>query len=206
VPTATKKPEIARLAGELRRQLGDDAITVEVLAEEIFNGDKGARVLAAIEDALGRATAAEEPDALDEMLRGPRPTDEEVIAARRAGQAAVNEALGVALADALSREEAAERLGISPQAVSKRLAAGALVALSRGRARWLPAWQFHDDGVLPGLSDLIAAYPGTALSLTSWATSPSADLGGATPAEAMARRGGPERVVAAAHALTADAW
>jgi DNA-binding IclR family transcriptional regulator len=38
-----------------------------------------------------------------------------------------------ALSGALTREQAARRLGITPQAVSKRAAAGGLVALRRGR-------------------------------------------------------------------------
>jgi hypothetical protein len=206
VPAATKRPEVARLAGELRQQLGSEPITVTALASELFDGEKAVAVLAAIEDALARATAADETDELDEGLWGASPTDDEVADARRAGQAAVNEALAVALDGALSREEAADRLGISPQAVSKRLAARALVALRRGRTRWFPAWQFHEDGVRPGLADVIEAYPGTPLALTMWATTPSADLDGAAPADVLVRRGGPARVVAAAHALSADAW
>jgi hypothetical protein len=206
VPAATKSPEVSRLAGELRRQFGSEPLTVTALASELFDGDKAVAVLAAIEDALARATAADETDDLDEALWGLPPTDDEVADARRAGQAAVNEALPVALTGALSREEAAERLGISPQAVSKRLAARALVALSRGRTRWFPAWQFHEDGVLPGLADVIDAYPGTPLALTMWATTPSSDLDGAAPADVLVRRGGSARVVAAAHALSADAW
>jgi Protein of unknown function (DUF2384) len=51
-----------------------------------------------------------------------------------------------------------------------------------------------------------AAYPGGALSLTRWATSPSPDLDGATPAQVLARRGGIARVLEAAEALTPDAW
>jgi hypothetical protein len=196
-------PAVRRLAGELRHHLGEDTITVQALAEDLLDHDKGVRLLAAIEDALG---AAEESDELDETLWGPAPSDAELAEARRAGQAAVSQALRAALADALSREQAARRLGISPQAVSKRLAARGLVALSRGRTLWFPSWQFHEDGVLPGLAQVIDAYPGTPLALTVWATSPSADLGGATPAEVLTRRGGPARVAAAAQALSAEAW
>ena len=198
--TKSVKPEIDRLARELRALLGTEPITVTELAAAVLEGSDGVSIANAVEDALGRATAA---DALEESLWGRRPTDAQVAHARRIGHAAEIEALEDALTDALSRDAAAVRLGISPQAVSKRLAAGALVALSRGRTRWFPAWQFHEDGVLPGLADMIAAYPGTALALTVWATSPSADLDGLTPAQAMTRRGGLGRVVAAAQALAA---
>jgi len=53
---------------------------------------------------------------------------------------------------------------------------------------------------------VIAAYPGGALSLTSWATSPSPDLDGATPAQTLTHRGGPARVLDALQALTPAAW
>jgi hypothetical protein len=111
-----------------------------------------------------------------------------------------------ALTGALTREQAAQRLGISPQAVSKRVASGGLVALHRGRVSQLPAWQFYEGGVLPGLKQVIAAYPGGPLSLTSWATSPSPDLDGATPAQTLALRGGLLRVLDALQALTPAAW
>src|SRR4051812_6182628 len=194
------KPEIDRLAGELRAFLGDEAITVTELAAAILEGSNGESIANAVEDALGRATAA---GGLDESVWGRQPTDAEIAQARRMGDAEI-EALEHALGDALSRDAAAVRLGISPQAVSKRLAAGALIALSRGRTRRFPAWQFHEDGVLPGLADVIAAYPGTALALTVWATSPAADLGRLTPAQVMTRRGGTARVVTAAQALAAS--
>ncbi len=206
MPAPTWSPEVARLAGELRRQFGSEPITVTALASELLDGDTAAVVLAAIEDALARSAAAGAPHELDESLWGAPPSDDEVVAARGAGQTAVNDALTVALDGALSREEAAHRLGISPQAVSKRLAARALVALSRGRTRWFPAWQFYEDGVRPGLGEVIDAYPGTPLALTIWATTPSADLDGASPADVLVRRGGVARVLAAAHALSAEAW
>jgi hypothetical protein len=193
------KPETEALARELRELLGEDPIAMRELAETLLGEPD---LVTAIADALRAASA----DALDERLWGPRPTDADVAAAQRASQAAVAGALTEALTNALSRDEAALRLGISPQAVSKRLAAGALVALTRGRTRWFPAWQFHEDGVLPGLADLIAAYPGTPLALTVWATSPSADFSGATPAQTLTRRGGPARVAAVARALAADSW
>ena len=97
-------------------------------------------------------------------------------------------------------------MGISPQAVSKRHRAGTLIALPRGRVIFFPAWQFHDGSTLPGLAEVVAAYPGGALSLSTWAVTANADLDGRTPAPTPARRGGEEQVLAALEAITPDAW
>jgi hypothetical protein len=204
---ATKtRPEAARLANELTRHFGRQPFTATDMAEEIVTSDDPTALIAAIEEALAHAAAAGESGELDDALWGPAPTDAELAAARESARAAVDGALASALGDALNRDEAARQLGITPQAVSKRHAAGALVALTRGRERRFPAWQFHEGAVLPGLRELIAAYPGTPLALTVWATSPAADLDGNAPAEVLARPGGVPRVVEAAHALTAAAW
>jgi hypothetical protein len=155
---------------------------------------------------LSQTAAADETDQLDETLWGRAPSDRELARARRASYATLEDALRDALSDALTREQAATRLGITPQAVSKRVASGGLIALRRGRVSRLPAWQFYEDGTLPGLKQLIAAYPGGALSLTIWATSPTPDLDGSTPARVLARRGGVSRVLETAGALTPAAW
>jgi hypothetical protein len=84
--------------------------------------------------------------------------------------------------------------------------AGALIGLRSGGDWRFPLWQFTADGTLPALDELIAVWPGTMLSLSTWTTTPSADLGGRTPAEELGRRGGPERVVELVHALADCAW
>jgi hypothetical protein len=198
--------EAERLAEELVRRFGDEPIAARDLAAELVSEDSPLALIGALDDALSRAAAADERDELDDALWGPAPTDQQLAEARQIARSGLDEALERALADALTRDQAARRLGISPQAVSKRLAAGGLVALSRGRSKRLPAWQFHEDDVLPGLPDVIAAYPGSALSLTTWATSPSADLDDVMPAQALTRRDGVPRVLAAVQALTASAW
>src|SRR3954471_3321615 len=109
------KPEIDRLARELRAFLGNEPITVTELAAAILERSNGVSIANAVEDALGRAAAAGE---LDENLWGRQPTDAEIAHARRMGDDAEIEALEHALGDALSRDAAAVRLGISPQAVS----------------------------------------------------------------------------------------
>jgi hypothetical protein len=203
---ATAIPEAERLADELVKRFGESPLTVRELAAELVAGDAPVALIGALEDALSQTAAAEEHDQLDETLWGPAPAHQELADAQRAAYTALEDAMHNALSGALSREEAARRLGITPQAVSKRLAGGRLLALRRGRVRWFPAWQFHEDGTLPGLEQVIAAYPGSALSLTSWATSRSPDLDGQTPAQTLTRRGGLTRVLDAQRALTATAW
>jgi hypothetical protein len=203
---STVTPEAERLAEELVKRLGEDPLTPKQLAVELTGEEASAALIGAFDAALSRTAAADETDQLDEGLWGRAPSDRELALARRASYATLEDALRDALSDALTREQAATRLGITPQAVSKRVASGALIALRRGRVSRLPAWQFYEDGTPPGLKQLIAAYPGGALSLTIWATSPTPDLDGSTPARALARRGGVSRVLEAARTLTPAAW
>ena len=182
--TATSQ-EAVRLAAELKKRLGDGPLTARELAERLVATDNPAALIAAFDDALARAAAADEADEVDHSVWGSPPDDARLAEARRVAQRAQQEALSAVMADALTRQEAAELLGISPQAVSKRHAAGALVALTRGRELHFPAWQFHEGATLPRLAGVIAAYPGGALSLSTWAVTPTADLDALAPAHAL---------------------
>ncbi|MGA2010072.1 MAG: hypothetical protein ABSH51_06005 [Solirubrobacteraceae bacterium] len=204
--SVTAAREAKRLAAELARSLGEEPITPQELASRLVVLNAPVALISALDDALSCAAAAGEPPEFDDALWGPEPTGGQLLAANQTAHAALMEALALALDGALTREQVAQRLGVSPQAVSKRLAAGGLVALSRGRQRRFPAWQFSDDGPLPGLAKVIAAWPGTMLALTTWANSPSADLGDATPARVLAQRDGLGRVLAAEAALSSAAW
>ncbi len=195
-------PELHRLEAELSKRMGKRAYTAREFAAELVADDAPADLLNAFEDALVQAAAGDEPAALDETLWGPEPSAEQLAHARRVAQRARQDELAIALADALTRDHAARLLGISPQAVSKRLAAGSLSALARGRELRFPAWQFHEGATLPGLAEVLAAYPGSTLALTTWASTPNLDLDGATPAQMLARRGGVERVLAAIEAIS----
>jgi hypothetical protein len=199
-------PEAERLADELIKRLGEGPLTPRQLARELTAQEVPATLIGAFDAALSRSAAADETDQLDEALWGSAPTDQERTLARRVSYATLAGAMREATVGALTRDQAAERLGITPQAVSKRVASGGLVALRRGRVSRLPAWQFYEDTVLPGLKQVISTYPGGALSLTIWATSPSPDLEGAAPAQVLASRGGLSRVIEAAQALTPAAW
>jgi hypothetical protein len=199
-------PEARRLAAELVKRLGKESFTAGELAAELVAVDQPMELITALEDALTSAAAANEPDELDEALWGAAPTAEDLARARKVAQRAQREALQAVLAGALTRQDAAELLGVSPQAVSKRHAAGGLVAIARGREQFFPAWQFHDGAVLPGLAAVIRAYPGSALALSTWATTPNPDLDGLTPERALTRPAGAERVLAAIDAIGAEAW
>jgi len=55
-------------------------------------------------------------------------------------------------------EQVAEYLGITPQAVNKRLALRQLVGLTfRKRGHVFPAWQFTDRGTVRGLEEVLSA-------------------------------------------------
>jgi hypothetical protein len=94
-------------------------------------------------------------------------------------------ACGEVLAGALDVKAAADRLGVSPASVHEMVVAGDLAALRLGGVWRLPAWQFSADGLLPGVNDLLASWPGSFLRLSVWACTPSARLQGHTPAQAL---------------------
>lgn len=142
----------------------------------------------------------------DQEAWGAPPSQWELAAAETVGERIRDAALTGALKGALTREQAATRLGVTAQAVSERRKAGKLTALRRGREWRFPAWQFGDDDVLPGLAELIASWPGTTLGLSTWAAQPAPDLGMRTPAQELSRRGGAERVLELTAAISAAAW
>lgn len=136
---------------------------------------------------------------------GSAPRPDQVSAARLAGEAMRRDAMAAVLNGALTRDQAAERLGITAQAVSERLKARTLTAIRRGREWRFPAWQFTDDATLPALKQLIEAWPGTELSLSAWASKPSVDLDGRSPANQLAH-GNADRVIHLVEAIAAAGW
>lgn len=94
------------------------------------------------------------------------------------------------IARSLPRHEAADRLGVSAQAVSSMIDRGGLIGLKAGREWRIPAWQLDEDsptGVLPGLRDLASRFPGGVVSLSRWIERENPDLDGLTPLEALRR-------------------
>jgi hypothetical protein len=114
------------------------------------------------QDELGRAVAAPSNEttlitALTQpSLIGLFASADPLAPARLRGVQA-RDALLAAEGGTLRAEEVSARLHISRQAVDKRRAAGKVLALEIGRRGYLyPAWQFADDGVLPGLEEVLA--------------------------------------------------
>lgn len=154
------------------------------------------------------AAVASPADELDSALWGPTPSPEEVGAGLTANllhQFAARRKLEEA---SVSRSEAADLLGITPQAVTGYIGDCRLVAFRRGREWFIPAWQFDPDstlGVLGGIDTLVRVFPGGAVRLSGWATRPNVDLDDATPRDVLAR-GDVETVVGIAGSLTAAGW
>lgn len=83
--------------------------------------------------------------------------------------------------------QAAQRLGVSAQAVHARRKRGTLLAVPQANGEWLyPACQFGPDGALPGLALVLQAFgvrsPWTQLAVL---LAPAAALGGRTPLQAL---------------------
>lgn len=97
---------------------------------------------------LRAAITAAPDDGLDEALWGPAP-DSAVLSH------AIFEDLSDQFAQrrelterSISRDEAAELLGVAAQSITTRLAAGKLVGMKVGREWRLPPWQFDPDNRL----------------------------------------------------------
>jgi excisionase family DNA binding protein len=195
----------ATILDTLRQKPG---ITVPELADEVKRLNIEREILETLRDAVDIAIADARParDGLDPEDWGAAPSTAQLRAARKVKERARKAALAAVLEDALTREQAAEQLGVTPQAVSERMKAGKLTSVRRGREWRFPAWQFGEDDALAGLAQLVAAWPGTPVALSIWATKPATDLGGRTPAQEMNRRDGALRVLDLVHAISAAAW
>lgn len=133
-------------------------------------------------------------------LGGQREDDFEPRARQLAAQA-------VLLDTALTVGDAARVLDVDTSRIRHRLAAGRLAGW-KDRGSWrLPAWQFTDNGVLPGLEVVLAAMPEDQppLVLAGFMTTPQEDLQiGDTPGTPRAwllAGGDPRRVAAQASVL-----
>ncbi|HYO01838.1 MAG TPA: DNA-binding protein [Mycobacterium sp.] len=157
---------------------------------------------------LEAAATAPRSDDLEERFWGPTPdpvTSVEAVVADLREQFSHRRQMA---ADSISRDAAAELLGIAAQSVTAKLDSRKLVGIKVGREWRLPRWQFIPDnisGVLPDLDILQEAFPGGPVSLSQWMTATNPEFDGQTPREAMIVRGGAP-VVKVARALTAAGW
>ena len=82
------------------------------------------------------------------------------------------------LGTSLTTAEAAERLGVDPARIRQRLAARTLYGIRTAQGWRLPAFQFHDQGALPGIDEVlprlgIHLHP---VAIHNFLTLPSVDL------------------------------
>jgi hypothetical protein len=154
------------------------------------------------------AAAADEPDDLDELFWGPGPDSEtavKAVVADLSDQFAERRQLA---ANGISRDNAAELLGITAQSVTARLASQKLVGIKLGREWRLPTWQFESDmptGVLPDLDTLQAVFPGGPVSLSQWMLRAQPEFDGRSAREEMIFHGSAP-VIELARVLTATGW
>lgn len=101
---------------------------------------------------------------------------------------------------ALTVSEAARVIGVDTSRIRHRLLARRLMGW-KDRGGWrLPAWQFTENGVLPGLEQVLAALPGDqpALVVAAFMTTPQEDLlarsRAISPCEWLQAGGEPQRV------------
>jgi hypothetical protein len=128
-----------------------------------------------------------------EELFGPPPSKAELQRLEARAHRRQQDALDVFAANAMTTEDVARHLGVPARAVLRRRRAGELVAVRRGREWFYPRWQFHDGAPLPRLSELIAAWPGSALELANWAVKANVEFNERRPAHVWRRD--PDRVL-----------
>ena len=157
---------------------------------------------------LEAAVTSEPADDLDERFWGPAPDS---VTATRAAFDDLSEQFArrrQLAAEGISREQAADLLGVSAQSVTAKLASGKLVGIKDRREWRLPTWQFDADnptGVLPDLDALQAVFPGGPVSLTRWMLRGQPEFSGRTGREEMVVHGS-EPVIELARVLTAVGW
>jgi signal recognition particle subunit SEC65 len=157
---------------------------------------------------LEAAATAESADDLDEHFWGPAPdsvTAVKAVFADLSDQFAERQQLA---ANGISRDDAAEILGVTAQSVTAKLASGKLIGLKVGREWRVPTWQFDPDvatGVLPDLDTLQAVFPGGPVSLSRWMLRSQPEFDGRNAREEMILHGSTP-VIELAQVLTATGW
>ena len=75
-------------------------------------------------------------------------------------------------------EEAAELLDVNASRIRQRLAAGSLYGLKDGNAWRLPAFQFADKALVPGIDVVLRRLPAgiSPLAVAQWLSLPNPDL------------------------------
>lgn len=193
---------VEAVIGPLPQLAADSERTLRASVVEVVEAASGAEL-----ERL-RSAVTSDSDDLDETFWGPAPdsvTASKAVFADLQDQFAQRRQLA---AESVSRDEAAELLGVAPQSITAKLTARRLVGIKAGREWRLPLWQFNPDdpsGVLPDLDALQAAFPGGVVSLSQWMRQEQPEFDGRTPEQEIALHGS-AAVIALAHALTAAGW
>lgn len=143
------------------------------------------------------------PEGVTARLLGPPPRPEDVAAAAARSEARVWAARRELYAASISRQDAADQMGVSTNQVTNLIASGDLLQLAGQDGMRLPAWQFDPEvprGRLEGIRQVAASFPGQILSFSHWMTHPQPALGGRIPREVL-RGGDVDTVVAVARAI-----
>lgn len=129
------------------------------------------------------------------------PADEDPLEGARLRGLAARERLIKAEGGSLSVSQVEKMLGISRQAIHKRCSKGKLIALSTSKRGYLfPKWQFTEEGILPGLEEVIAELDeDDPWMQASFMLNPNIWLDGVSPLE-MLRQGKIKEVIMAARA------
>jgi hypothetical protein len=164
-----------------------DALDADQLQRAVAAGSHGAALLHALEQ--------------PEALRALRIEGDPMAKARLRGLARRAELLE-AEGGTVSTEELATALHLTPQAVHKRRVAGKLLGVELGRRGVrFPVWQLTDEGVVPGLEEVLGAleeHP--PLACVRFFLAKSLHLGGKRPLDVL-RKGKVQAVVDAARAF-----
>lgn len=176
--------------------------------EDRLNALQPAEMEAVIEAATRALSPAEEPvpPIVEALSGGRRPTAAERVEAEIDVLMRSFARRRELLAGALTASQVARLLGTSRQTPHDRLAAGTLLAVMDQGAWRFPVWQFDpegDNGVVPGLPEVIRALRVSPIAKMSWLTRPNPMLNGDTPL-ARLKAGQVEQVVALARAVGAD--
>ncbi len=128
----------------------------------------------------GLSVALERATVMDAAVRDP-------LAAARARGIAARERLIEKAGGVLRLGEAADRLGVSPQAITGRRTRGTILAVPMPNGEWVyPVCQFTDEGLVPGLGAFLHEFqevsPWTQLAVL---LAPSARYGGRSALELL---------------------
>lgn len=140
----------------------------------------------------GRASPADDapvsPPFDEDAVFGPPPTTEQVAEAEAWNAWAQGQARALVRQASVTLDELQPALGLDDDQFRDLQATDGLLVVPIDGRLYAPRWQFTPAGsLLPGLGDVLAAFPGDRLSLAEWLIRPASALGGNLPILLLAR-------------------